>query len=508
MNRSSWTDTAVLGSGLVIFAGLSLWNIGSWSIWFDEAFSAYITKFSIADMARYTAHDVHPPLYYILLKGWEGLFGNSEVAMRSLSVLFALIAIAFGFLIIRRLFGRRAAYLTLPLLVVAPMTIRYAQEARMYTMAMAICASATYIFIRLELGSVVRGMKRKWLWLLYALLVAAGLWTHYFTSLIWIVHIVWAYSLAPGDTILKRFKSWLSAGWLKAYIIAFLLFIPWLPLFAIQAVGVQGGFWIGPITVDGVGNVFTSALLYQDVWRLQKWWAMLFIVTSIVLVTVCVRTYGQLPKHKRPGYTLIALYGVLPIALLTILSLPPLHPVLVERYFTHTLLGFYMLAGIALVLHKWQRHQLFWRITTYGLVLFTLLVGVSNVYTMGNFNNTNLSQPAARQTMQLISANGSYGEPVIAQSAYVFYESIYYQTKSHMVYIPYKNVAQGNAAMMIREREPHKIYNLEAFSSQHHKVWVIDISTDDNKQPPVATWRKLQTVWANDKYHAVEYATE
>jgi len=125
-------DWVVLGAGLTTYAGLTLATITKSSIWFDEAFSAFIVRFNFFQIARYTATDVHPPFYYWILKIWTMLFGTSEVAFRSLSVLFGLTAIVFGFLLVKRLFGRRAAFVSLLFMAISPMLIRYGQEARMY----------------------------------------------------------------------------------------------------------------------------------------------------------------------------------------------------------------------------------------------------------------------------------------------------------------------------------------------------------------------------------------
>jgi len=75
-------DWIVLGLGLVVFTLLVLHSITASTIWFDEAFSAYISQFSFFDIARYTATDVHPPLYYWILKLWTEFFGTSELAFR------------------------------------------------------------------------------------------------------------------------------------------------------------------------------------------------------------------------------------------------------------------------------------------------------------------------------------------------------------------------------------------------------------------------------------------
>jgi hypothetical protein len=59
----------------------------------DEAFSWRLTTYSVAELLRHMPGDAHPPLYYLLLKGWIALFGDSPFALRGLSVVFALASI-------------------------------------------------------------------------------------------------------------------------------------------------------------------------------------------------------------------------------------------------------------------------------------------------------------------------------------------------------------------------------------------------------------------------------
>ena len=62
---------------LTVFSGVVLGNMTRWSVWFDEAFSVYLARFNIAEIVHFTSLDVHPPLYYWLLKGWTVIFGHS-----------------------------------------------------------------------------------------------------------------------------------------------------------------------------------------------------------------------------------------------------------------------------------------------------------------------------------------------------------------------------------------------------------------------------------------------
>ena len=47
------------------------------AFWGDEGYTIRLAKMSLKDMIYATAGDVHPPLYYFLVKGLYCLFGNN-----------------------------------------------------------------------------------------------------------------------------------------------------------------------------------------------------------------------------------------------------------------------------------------------------------------------------------------------------------------------------------------------------------------------------------------------
>ena len=71
------------------FLLLTLPTLAKASIWFDEAFSAYLIRYDFAKIWHLTSVDVHPPLYYFALKIWSLIFGTSDFGLRSLSVFLA-----------------------------------------------------------------------------------------------------------------------------------------------------------------------------------------------------------------------------------------------------------------------------------------------------------------------------------------------------------------------------------------------------------------------------------
>jgi predicted membrane-bound mannosyltransferase len=78
---------------LLAFAlALRVWKLTDKNIGLDESTSWYLATGSVSHLVSWTAADVHPPLYYLLLKVWLWVFGDSLVALRSLSVISSVIA--------------------------------------------------------------------------------------------------------------------------------------------------------------------------------------------------------------------------------------------------------------------------------------------------------------------------------------------------------------------------------------------------------------------------------
>ncbi|MBA3955533.1 MAG: hypothetical protein H0X58_02585, partial [Acidimicrobiia bacterium] len=85
-----------IAAGLAVLAGVSvLARSGGrgFSLWVDEGMSVGIASHSLTEIPAVLIRDGSPPLYYVVLHLWMGLFGSSEVAVRSLSLVIALVAI-------------------------------------------------------------------------------------------------------------------------------------------------------------------------------------------------------------------------------------------------------------------------------------------------------------------------------------------------------------------------------------------------------------------------------
>jgi uncharacterized membrane protein len=78
--------------GIITLSALAvrLYKLTAISLWHDEAFSALLVRYSWSEMIHRIGLDVHPPMYYIFLRFWHYLFGDSLFSLRAFSVLFGL----------------------------------------------------------------------------------------------------------------------------------------------------------------------------------------------------------------------------------------------------------------------------------------------------------------------------------------------------------------------------------------------------------------------------------
>lgn len=136
---------------------------------------------TLMDMLR---QNVHLPLYYVLLNPWLGWLKGpdgvaSEVALRSFSVVFSTLGMVALVAFAKDLFPKqpRAWLATAALAAFNPMLIYYAQEGRMYALALFLSTLSLWMLWRL-----IHAQNKQTQWqatVLYTLITAFGLLTHY-----------------------------------------------------------------------------------------------------------------------------------------------------------------------------------------------------------------------------------------------------------------------------------------------------------------------------------------
>jgi len=168
------------------FIGLTLvasffrfFSIGRESLWSDELFSVS-TALSLSDKHPWypfafknlyeltyadsfltrKAADNTPPFYEALLFLWSLLFGESDVALRSLSATLGIAAVAVVYFGLRKVIPHGAALVSAALLAASPSAITYSQEARAYSLLMFFATLAVVRLTSRVLSTKVSGREK------------------------------------------------------------------------------------------------------------------------------------------------------------------------------------------------------------------------------------------------------------------------------------------------------------------------------------------------------------
>lgn len=217
----------LVGAGLLAVA-VALRFVTRSPLWLDEALSVHIAALPVGDIPEALRHDGHPPLYYWLLHGWMALAGTGDVATRTLSGLFAVAALPLMWLAGRRVGGPRAAWAAVLLLAWSPFAVRYATEARMYSLVMLLVLAGHLVVRR-----AVDDREARWPALvavaaLTGTLLLTQYWSMFLGASVAVVLVWWGRRAGPTAwAVAVRLVAAMAAG--------SVLFVPWLPSFLEQA---------------------------------------------------------------------------------------------------------------------------------------------------------------------------------------------------------------------------------------------------------------------------------
>jgi 4-amino-4-deoxy-L-arabinose transferase-like glycosyltransferase len=391
---------------LMLFATVARFaTITKASIWHDEGFTMMLIARNPAEIWFGSGRDVHPPLFYELLHYWTELFGRSELAGRSMSAVAGLATIYVCYMLVKRYFSRQAATIVLLLLAVAPFLIRYSQEARMYGLLGLFTIGGTYALLRY----LEKRNSDYWL-IVYALLMAAGLYTHYFTALVIAAH--WLYVMTLEVPWRWRFQKsfWLSWRWLITNIGIVLLWLPWIPSFYGQFSRGQGISWIPKTTERTFTNSIWQNLTFTDAGQLPNW--LYWTIPLALFAGISIMTWRL--RHKNPQIKMLYFYTFVPILLTIGVSI--VKPVYQDRYLVFAANGLVVLAGI--MFYELIKRQRVVGYTALGLFTAVCLVGVVNVGRQ------------ASHTMGKVAAyvNEKYqpGDEIISTELYTYFDFSYY----------------------------------------------------------------------------------
>jgi hypothetical protein len=302
--------------GLITILGLllRLYYNTHISLWHDEAFSALLIHYSWPEMMHRIGLDVHPPMYYIFLRGWSNLFGDSLLALRGLSILFGVGTILATFGLAKSIFQNiRIALIAALFVAINPFQLQYVSEARMYTMGAFFALLAAWFLYKAlqpQAGKTAKSLSHKHAWYYIGFIIASSIsiLTHYY--LLFTIAALCLFGLLYIVVVHRLdFKKYL--GFVISCICIGISFLPWLPTFLYQYRQVAADYWIPkmdqwsiPLTIwrltVGLGVDITKST--------AQVWAMLITVVVLVVIAYFLR------RAKPAGKWLVVFAFLAPFA--------------------------------------------------------------------------------------------------------------------------------------------------------------------------------------------------
>jgi len=299
----------------IVFLGtfLRVYNIDSKELWYDEAVTSKIVSYQYNEIFTLSKADFHPPLYYVVLKSWVTIFGDSELSLRFPSVIFGVLTIVATYFLAKYVTSNTKKALWASLIIaINPFLIIYSKEARSYSLMALLIVLTTLVFLK-----AVEDKKYFHLSLLLPLLFL----THYMTIFGIVFFSIWT---------LFRDKKF------APYLVPLLVIIMiWIPIIRDNA-NTQGLQWIPELQwsripesvhsfVLGVTSSSTGITSPINPFPLRTGF-----VSNIIFIFIIVSIF--LAKNFSRKETLLFLCGLIPIILIILMDIILGKHAYLERY--------------------------------------------------------------------------------------------------------------------------------------------------------------------------------
>lgn len=371
------------------------------SLWRDEAFSILVAERPLAAVLGKLTFE--PPVYYILLHFWMKIFGESEIAVRSLSLLGFTLATVIIVYLSEKLFKKHWLSLFLPLFFfLNPMLLYYAFEVRTY---------GWYIFFAVL--SMYSYLEKRFL--LYIVSGVLGFYNHTFFGTILFVEIL--HWLILNHQKLLKPKLLIKEPLVRSTLAVGFFILPWLLKIAASA-GQLKNSWYFPVNLNLVYSVLGNMFLGYEGTPGYLWGATA-IVSGILLIFFIL---AVLPRKTRSRNLFFFLEAVIPLIIVVGISF--IKPLFVNRY----LIGVSVAEVILLALSIEAIHKSF--IQKLVALIFMVSVVTFNIWYPWQHRKLDI-----RSTVKEINILKNNKDLILVNSPLVFFETIYYAKDRNQVFL-------------------------------------------------------------------------
>jgi mannosyltransferase len=437
--KRSLTDHWELMAITALAVALRLPYIEERSLWFDEASSWRTASFPLPEMMQSLRMNVHLPLYYLTLRVWMGVFGESVPTLRGLSIACGAITVFLMGLFGRELYGysivaevdaepghgsdgdgedlapdricwqaRAFGLATAALVAVSPYQVLASIEARMYAVGTMVTALGAYLLLR-----ALRDTAGRWSWAAYGLASIALLYTHHYGLFtvaaqfaFLTLYCVWLLGAGARD---EARRLGMRVGIVGAGVA--LAYVPAAQFLVVQTGRVREDYWIAPLAWRTIPETFGQFLVPVEApGPAPLWgWAVFVAVAGCVAIVA---------PRARLGDALVLACMLGPMIASAFVS--TVVPVWVPRYFRFAHL--FVLTALALAIWRLSRVSRAARLSSFASLTAVFLTANVSFWRALELD----SGPGPRGAVARLLDERQGDEPIIVLDLYQYLPIRYY----------------------------------------------------------------------------------
>jgi hypothetical protein len=385
---------------LLLAAFQRIHDLNAQGLWGDEGWSIWLARGdSLRDLTMTMVADHHGPVYSTLLRAWDGVAGQTVLALRWITVLFSVGSVALIYRLGRAMFTPAAGVgAALALALMDKQTV-LAQEVRDYPMVFFTMIAIAYFYVRWiqgasppaaidhpRSGPISASGYAFW----FVACSIWGLYLHYYcfmVNLAIILHALFA---------LRDRRAW-RHFWALNGLIA-LAFAPWLPIVVHQFVNTPVNSEVLNIHGMPFNRHTLEYLATESFGKPVAIYAMLALMGWIgPLSTRLPGVMMRQPVNRRRAMTLLAvLWFGFPVIITALLH--SRYPLLTDRNISVIMPGIALVVGLGLTAFEWN-----------GAAWITALVIVNELFVTSAY----YVKPPWREMAADVTARTPAGEPVL-----------------------------------------------------------------------------------------------
>lgn len=315
-------------------------------LWYDEACSWVTAKqlFPMGIIDNLLHLDLqHTPLYFFLLHLWIKLFGDSEIAMRTLSLLFGIGSLPLAYIATKKIADSKTALFALAIASVSPLLVLFSVEVRMYPMVVFLTILSLNYLIDFEQQRTTKNLVKLCITnLLIPYTLVGGI---LYNIALWSTYSVYLYTDNKKD-FFKYIKGLvIEIVGLLPYFALIIYYAKMRSIFVISHEGALSFFQV----IDVIRNFFGATIIQNIYWPSLEPYQITFLFALLVVVPCVYFVYGYLQGLKKSEKFLNTLYKlfIASFSLSIILSMFEVN-IFTVRYILYLIIPMFILSIIGL----------------------------------------------------------------------------------------------------------------------------------------------------------------